>query len=314
MVKRKREPKSTPDAVACDFAALGNAVLDIITTIGREHWSKDSPAGLEEAEESTYADRYPLGLKPIKEAQLAAIGGLPSIGDSLRGMADCLAGQANVFSTISLARVVTSAAASTFWRLEPDIGPRERVRRNVALQLGAIADRARIVGRDRHSQTYSSIDRERQAFLAWGRRHGFAMNKVGRDHDHVQQWTVGDRVPGEMHQIRALLDSLGPEMSDVTYRITSAFVHSTSNSLLLTSVPLPGVSAHGVAQANIGMSSGRLILFTSSAVYGTNTAALRLLNHYGMDATGWNHIAQPLLVRWADATRAELVAHPNVIG
>jgi len=121
-------------------------------------------------------------------------------------------------------------------------------------------------------------------------------------------------VPGEMKQIRALLESLGTEMSAVTYRIASAFVHSTSNSLLLTSLPLPGVSKHGVAHATVGMSGGRLILFTASAVYGTNTAAVRLLNHYGMDATSWNRVAQPILAHWADATRAELTAHPNVIG
>jgi len=33
-----------------------------------------------------------------------------------------------------------------------------------------------------------------------------------------------------------------------------------------------------------------------------------------MDATSWNRVAQPILAHWADATRAELTAHPNVIG
>lgn len=314
MVKRRPQSKSTPDAVAADFAALGNAALDIVTTLEQHHWPTVSPAGLEEAEESTYAQGYPLGLEPIKEAHVAATGGLPNLGDSRRGMADCIAGHANIFSTISLGRVVTSAAAAAFWRLEPNIGAGERVRRNVALQLGAIADRARIVGRERNPQTYSSIDQERQAFLAWGKQHGYPTSKVGGPYDQVQQWTVGDPVPNELKQIRALLDSLGSEISDVTYRIASAFVHSTSNSLLLTTVPLPGVSKHGVAHATVGMSSGRLILFTASAVYGTNAAAVRLLDHYGMDATNWNHVAQPILAHWADATRAELIAHPNVIG
>jgi len=117
-----------------------------------------------------------------------------------------------------------------------------------------------------------------------------------------------------MTLIRGLLESLGPEMSDVIYRVTSAFVHSTSNSLLMVTAGAAGVSEHGVAQAAEGMSAGRLVLFTASAVYGTHLMTVRLLEHFGMDVDAWQTMAQPLLIRWGDAARAELVMRPMVIG
>jgi len=49
----------------------------------------------------------------------------------------------------------------------------------------------------------------------------------------------------------------------VIYRITSAFVHGTSNSLLMVRSGVAGVSEHGVAQAAVGMSAGRLVLLAS---------------------------------------------------
>jgi hypothetical protein len=229
-------------------------------------------------------------------------------------MADCLEGRANLFSTISLARVATSAAASIVWHLEPGIGSGERVRRHVAIQLGAIADRGRMVGRERHPEAYRSEDQGRRAFLAWGTRHGFPPGKVGRAYDKVQQWVVGDEVPNEMALIRGLLESLGLEMSDVIYRITSAFVHSTSNSLLMVTSGVAGVSEHGVAQAAVGVSAGRLVLLTASAVYGTHLTVVPLLEHFGMDLGAWQAMAEPVLVRWGDAARAELVMRPMVIG
>lgn len=315
MAKKLPESASTSDAVAQDYATLGNAVLDLVTAIGRDHWSHDSPAGIECADDPAYADGYPtVPPRPITDAQLGAVSSLIGIGDNLRGMADCLGGQANLFSTISLARVASSAAASTFWRLEPNIGSGERVRRHVAIHLGAIADRSRMVGRERHPEAYRSEDQDRQAFLAWGMRHSYRPAKVGRAYDRVQQWTVGDEVPNEMTLARELLESLGAEMADVIYRITSAFVHSTSNSLLMVTSGMAGVSEHGVAQAAVGMSAGRLVLLTASAVYGTHMTIVRLLEHFGLDAGAWQAMAQPVLVRWGDAARAELVRRPMVIG
>jgi hypothetical protein len=120
---------------------------------------------------------------------------LIGIADNLRGIADCLEGRANLFSTISLARVATSAAATPFWHLEPDIGSGERVRRHVAIRLGAIADRGRMVGRERHPEAHRSEDQGRRAFLAWGTRHGFPPGKVGRAYDKVQHCAVGYQVP-----------------------------------------------------------------------------------------------------------------------
>jgi hypothetical protein len=315
VAKKRPKPASTSDAVARDFATLGNAVLDLVTTIGRDNWRPDCPAGLECADDPTYADGYPtVDAKPVTDAQLGAVSSLIGIGDNLRGIADCLEGRANLFSTISLARVATSAAASTFWLLEPGIGSGERVRRHVSIQLGAIADRGRMVGRERHPEAYSSEDQGRRAFLAWGTRHGFPPAKVGRAYDKVQQWTVGDEVPNEMTLIRGHLEELGLAMSDVIYRITSAFVHSTSNSLLMVTSGVAGVSEHGVAQAAVGMSAGRLLLLTASAVYGTHLTVMRLLEHFGMDVDAWQVMAQPVLVRWGDAARAELVLRPMVIG
>jgi integrase len=141
----------------------------------------------------------------VTDAQLGAVSTLLGVGDNLRGMADCLEGQANLFSGISLARIATSAAAMVFWRLELDIGSGERVRRNVAIQLRGTADRGRMVGRERHPEAYRSEDQDRQAFLAWGTRHGFAPAKVARAYDRVQQWAVGREVPNEMTLIRGLI-------------------------------------------------------------------------------------------------------------
>jgi hypothetical protein len=315
MAKKRPKPVSISDPVARDFGTLGNAVLDLVTTIRREHWPPDSPAGLECADDPTYADRYPtVDPKPVTDAQLVAVSSLIGIGDNLRGIADCLGGRANLFSAISLARVATGAAASTYWRLEPAIGSGERARRHVAIQLGGIADRSRMVGRERNPDAYRSEDQDRQSFLAWGTKHGFPPAKAGRAYDNVQQWTVGDEVPNEMTLIRGLLESLGLEISDVIYRITSAFVHSTSNSLLMVTSRVAGVSEHGVAQGAVGMSVGRLILLTASAVYGTHLTVVRLLEHFGMDVGAWQTMAQPILVRWGDAARAELAMRPMVIG
>jgi hypothetical protein len=91
-------------------------------------------------------------------------------------------------------------------------------------------------------------------------------------------------------------------------------VHSTSNSLLMVTSGVAGVSEHGVAQAAVGMSAGRLLLLTASAVYGTHLTVMRLLEHFGMDVDAWQVMAQPVLVRWGDAARAELVLRPMVIG
>jgi hypothetical protein len=56
------------------FATLGNAVLDLVTTIGRDHWPPDSPAGFEWADDQTYADGYPTtDPKPVTDAQLGAV-------------------------------------------------------------------------------------------------------------------------------------------------------------------------------------------------------------------------------------------------
>jgi hypothetical protein len=314
VAKKRPKPASTCDAVARDLATLGNSVLDLVSRIGRDHWSAGSPAGLECADDASYAGGYPtVDPKPVTDAQLGAVSTLLGVGDNLRGMADCLEGQANLFSGISLARIATSAAM-VFWRLELDIGSGERVRRNVAIQLRATADRGRMVGRQRHPEAYRSEDQDRQAFLAWGTRHGFAPAKVARAYDRVQQWTVGGEVPNEMTLIRGLLESLGLEMSDVIYRITSAFVHSTSNSLLMVTSGIAAVSEHGVAQAAIGMSHGRLVLLTASAVYGTHLTVMRLLEHLGTDIDAWQAMAQPILVRWGNVARTELVARPMVIG
>ena len=316
MVKRKKpQPASDFDAVAADFATLGNAVFELLMTIGRDHWPPTSPAGVECADDPIYADGHPtVGSKPVTDAHLEAVASLTTVGDNLRGMADCLESSPNFFSTISLARVATSAAASIWWRLEPEIGSGERVRRRAALQLGAIADRSRMVGRQRHPEAYRSEDQDRVALLAWGDRHGFRHQKVRHAaYDNVQQWSAGAPVPGEMQQVRSLLEPLGSDMPDVVYRITSAFVHSTSNSLLMATSRTVEVSEHGVTQATVQISVGRLVLLTASAVYGTHLTVLRLLGHFGMDAGGWQAMAQPLLIRWGATARAELVMHPLVL-
>ena len=110
MIKRKKVAEGTT-ALAADFRTLGNGVLDLIGGVVKDHWSPDSAAGQECADDPVYAAGFPFpDAKPVTDAHLDAVTSLVALGDTLRGMADCVSGQSNLVSTISLARVATSVA------------------------------------------------------------------------------------------------------------------------------------------------------------------------------------------------------------
>jgi hypothetical protein len=313
-MSRKKVVPSDAERMASHLTQLGEGCFAIVADVVRDHWTEDSPAGNECSADGSFAELCPTpNARPVTDAQLSAVSNLVLLGAQLRGMAATLTSNA-LPSVLSLTRIATAAACYTSWLLEPDVEPIERARRNVNAHLAGIADRQRIVGRGRNAQHYRTEDVGRRQFLEWGRRHGLEPVKVGRAYDRVQQWALAPETPNEMELVRYGLDGFGDAMPDALYRLASAFVHSSSNAMLLMTSGVAGMSKHAVPQGRVSLSVGRLALFVAGAVYATHHAVNRTLTQFGRDTMSWTVMADPILKRFGEAAQAELTVHPAIFG
>jgi hypothetical protein len=117
-----------------------------------------------------------------------------------------------------------------------------------------------------------------------------------------------------MKLVRYGLAGFGDTLPDAIYRLASAFVHSSSNAMLLMTSGVAEMSRHAIPQGRVSLSVGRLALFTAAAVYATHRAVNRTLAQFGRDTVSWTATVDPILKRFGEAAQAELTVHPAIFG
>ena len=234
-------------AVAQNRAALLATIGFGQRKLGAKKWdpAPDSEATAELANTGTRADGSPWGEDPPRTAYAAANLMTHAVLDNLASLHQLLAGQMPVTGPTVVARSAIEIASGAWWLMEPGIGARARVCRELALSLRSARRARQVAGefRDTGLDVDEAIEeaeqqeaRVLQRAADWG---------IATPSNAISPEIEGERIPEATFRTARMLRAALPASIPGTaiYRTYSAVTHGEIYGLM--NFTAPGVTSDG---------------------------------------------------------------------
>ncbi len=272
--------------------------MDYFVSEREPMWSPDSPA---EAECAQHTFRDSWGDQPVQAALLLNHVFLVHMQDHLLALAALFETPEVLLAPMSLTRPILTAAATSFYLLEPGIDVRERLRRGTNVQLASYVERTNMAP-TKAGEDYAHYAGRVLAIRASAGRHGYVVNRARnrRGGVHLQPQWLGDRPPSEMALVHALLGDVEGGPGRLLYRMSSAFVHGQPHAVVMMLHPQATDSPlrAGVGMARLGASVAQMATWSVGTIYGVHLAMERMCMHLGWEAERWHGPAISVLRQW----------------
>src|SRR4051794_11897110 len=258
-------------------------------------WAPGSPAEAESAYDEEFAGEWTD--KPLSACVLLAGPLLGHTEDHMRAMAKLTGDPQVLMAPLTLVRSVLGSAARVRYLLEPDIGPKERIRRGMSLRLKSLDELSRLV-----PEASDQFAGATQRIVRSARASDIRVTERKRRADgSIPAPNLGPPLPSDMEFVRLMLSEVGAETGDSIYRLTSTFVHGETHITSLLSRVAGANPGPASGTFSLGLRLDNFVIFSASTVLAVHHTALAVLTYAGLPESVWQDLAQPLLNTWRES-------------
>lgn len=217
------------------FADLSKSLADYCNAMDSAldtDWTDDSPAA-RESEHEELADEW--AERPARDAVIGARTLTTSAINHLRALSQLLVADGIIYPLFTVARGALEVSAQAHYLAEPDIGPRERVRRHMNMRLASLHEQKLLIeglvdsptGRQETLEALDHVEGRTAKILRSAKNQGFGRVKgKGYTPPHI-----GETPPSSMKVIEDAVSQNVPRLGTVFWRYLSAIAHGTEYGL-----------------------------------------------------------------------------------